>query len=53
MACSCQKNRKQWEVVAEGGKGKVLYTGTEATSKAVARRYEGSIAREKEKAAQP
>ncbi|MFZ4266612.1 hypothetical protein [Streptomyces arboris] len=48
MACSCQKNRKQYEVVAEGGK--VVFTsGNEATTRNVAKRYPGSEVREKPK----
>ncbi|MCX4550598.1 MULTISPECIES: hypothetical protein [unclassified Streptomyces] len=53
MACSCSKKRQQWEVVAAGGKGKVLYSSvSKATSEAVARRYKDSqdaIVREKPK----
>lgn len=48
MACGCQKNRKQYEVVLDDGAGRVVYTSTsEPTAKAVARRYNGSIVREK------
>ncbi|MFJ6014468.1 hypothetical protein [Streptomyces sp. NPDC092952] len=50
MGCSCAKKRQQYEVVADGGNGKVLYSSvSKATSDAVSRRYEGSIVREKEK----
>lgn len=50
MACSCSKQRQQWEVVADDGKGKVLYSSpSKATSDAVSRRYPGSIVREKPK----
>ena len=52
MACACNKNKKQWQVVAEGGNGKVLFTSSsEATSKAVSKRYENSEVREKPKEA--
>ncbi|WP_030236785.1 hypothetical protein [Streptomyces sp. NRRL S-350] len=50
MACGCNKggSSNQWEVVADGGNGKVLFPGgTQATAKAVALRYPGSIARPK------
>jgi hypothetical protein len=47
MACSCNKNRTQYEVVADGGNGKVLYTsGSKHTADAVGKRYAGSIVRE-------
>lgn len=50
MACACQKNRKQYEVVSEAGK--VVYSGTsEPTARAVAKRYPGSKVREKPKTA--
>ncbi|MFD4855145.1 hypothetical protein [Streptomyces atratus] len=48
MACSCQKNRKQYEVVT--AEGKVVFpTSSESTAKAVAKRYPGSTVREKPK----
>lgn len=51
MGCACNKNRKQFEVVADGGNGKVLYTSSvEATARTVAERYVGSIVREQQKA---
>ncbi|WP_331723340.1 hypothetical protein [Streptomyces atratus] len=50
MACSCQKNRKQYEVVA-AGTGKVVFTtGSKPTAESVAKRYPGSEVREKAKA---
>lgn len=52
MACSCSKGKgRQYEVVADGGTGKVLYgpSPSEATCKAVAKRYPNSIVREKPK----
>lgn len=51
MACSCQKNRVQYEVVADDGKGKVLYgpISSEATCQAVSKRYPGSVVRKKGK----
>ncbi|MFD5788582.1 hypothetical protein ACFWH1_18410 [Streptomyces sp. NPDC127037] len=49
MGCACNKNKKQWQVVAEGG-GKVLFTSTsEATARAVAKRYPNSKVQEKPK----
>ncbi|MGW6391213.1 hypothetical protein ACWFR1_12090 [Streptomyces sp. NPDC055103] len=52
MACACQKKRQQFEVVADDGKGKVLFTsGSESTAKAVSNRYPGSAVREKAKPA--
>lgn len=49
MACGCQKGKgQQFEVVADGGTGKVLYTSSSDTSAGVvAARYEGSIVRDK------
>jgi hypothetical protein len=47
MACSCGQKRQQFEVVADGGSGKVLFTGSKATAYAVSRRYENSQVREK------
>ncbi|WP_331756210.1 hypothetical protein OHA04_45720 (plasmid) [Streptomyces sp. NBC_01590] len=52
MACSCQKNRQQWEVVT--AEGKVVFpTGNQTANKAtvdtVAKRYPGSKVREKAK----
>ncbi|MDH6189134.1 hypothetical protein EES44_24330 [Streptomyces sp. ADI96-15] len=50
MACACKGKRQQFEVVAADG-GKVLFTsGSEATAKAVSKRYAGSTVREKPKA---
>ncbi|MFJ7586965.1 hypothetical protein ACIQZO_06135 [Streptomyces sp. NPDC097617] len=50
MACACNSTRKQFEVVADGGSGKVLFTsGSEPTAQAVSKRYENSIVREKPK----
>ncbi|WP_228995227.1 hypothetical protein [Streptomyces sp. DH8] len=52
MGCACAKNRAKFEVVTEGGEGKVVFgPSTEATCKAVSRRYPGSIVREKAAAA--
>ncbi|WP_199570537.1 hypothetical protein [Streptomyces murinus] len=54
MGCSCAKKRQQYEVVADGGKGKVLYSSpSKPTSEAVSRRYAGSIVREKAKEEAP
>ncbi|WP_439082071.1 hypothetical protein [Streptomyces sp. WL006] len=51
MGCACAKNRQKFEVVSEGGAGKVVFgPSTEATCKAVSRRYPGSIVREKDAA---
>ncbi|MGW6456544.1 hypothetical protein ACWF94_11575 [Streptomyces sp. NPDC055078] len=50
MGCACNKGkRQQWEVVADGGDGKVLFgpSSSEATAKAVSKRYAGSVVREK------
>lgn len=50
MACACKGKRQQFEVVADDGSGKVLFTsGSEATAKAVSKRYAGSTVREKPK----
>lgn len=51
MGCACKnKNRTRWEVVTDGGSGKVVFTGAnEATVRAVSRRYKDSIVREKPK----
>ncbi|MBT2453256.1 hypothetical protein [Streptomyces sp. ISL-86] len=50
MGCACNKNKKQWQVVADGGSGRVLFTSTsEATAKAVSKRYENSEVQEKPK----
>ncbi|MFC8723758.1 hypothetical protein [Streptomyces bacillaris] len=54
MACACQKNRnKQYEVVTDGGNGKIVYgpIASEASCKAVSKKYPGSIVRERKKAA--
>lgn len=47
MACSCGQKRQQYEVVANGGSGKVLFTGSKATADAVSKRYAASVVREK------
>lgn len=49
MACGCQKGKQQqFEVVADGGSGKVLFTSSNGdTAKSVAGRYPGSIVRDK------
>ncbi|MFD9422295.1 MULTISPECIES: hypothetical protein [unclassified Streptomyces] len=48
MGCACAKNRQKFEVVTEGGAGKVVFgPSSEATCKAVSGRYPGSIVREK------
>ncbi|MEU2487043.1 hypothetical protein ABZ593_20845 [Streptomyces sp. NPDC012617] len=52
MGCACNKNKKQFQVVADGGSGKVLFTSaSEATAKAVSKRYDNSLVREKPKEA--
>lgn len=53
MACNCQKGKnKQFEVVADGGTGKVLFSSTnEGTARTVAGRYPGSVVRDKSQAA--
>jgi hypothetical protein len=46
MGCNCNKGRQQFEVVADGGAGKVLYTASvESTAQTVSQRYPGSIVR--------
>ncbi|MGX1514027.1 hypothetical protein [Streptomyces collinus] len=46
MGCSCQKNREQFEVVREGGLGKVVFrSGVQSTATTVAARYPSSIVR--------
>jgi hypothetical protein len=46
MGCNCNKGRQQYEVVADGGSGKVLYTSSvESTALTVAERYPGSVVR--------
>ncbi|MET9321991.1 hypothetical protein ABZX75_17620 [Streptomyces sp. NPDC003038] len=48
MPCSCNKKREQFEVVADGGQGKVLFSSSsQPTCEAVAKRYAGSIVRPK------
>lgn len=48
MPCACNKNRQKYEVVTEDGAGKVVFgPSTEATCKAVSKRYPGSVVREK------
>lgn len=47
MGCSCGHRHRQWEVVADGGSGKVLFTGSKATADIVSRRYRNSVVREK------
>lgn len=53
MGCNCgSKNRTTFEVVADGGSGKVLYTSTsKVAADAIANRpqNEGSVVREKAK----
>lgn len=53
MGCACKgKNRTTYEVVADGGNGRVLYTSSsKVAADAVAGRpqYAGSIVREKTK----
>lgn len=52
MGCACNKNRQKYEVVADGGAGKVLFTsGVESTARTVSGRYPGSIVREQQKTA--
>jgi hypothetical protein len=44
MPCSCQKNRDQFEVVREGGTGKVVFrSSVRSTAETVGKRYPGSI----------
>lgn len=46
MGCSCQKGREQFEVVREGGTGKVVFrSGVQSTAVTVAARYPNSIVR--------
>lgn len=46
MPCSCQKNRDQFEVVRDGGLGKVVFrSGVKSTAETVGKRYPGSIVR--------
>ncbi|WP_328638379.1 hypothetical protein [Streptomyces canus] len=46
MGCSCQKNREQFEVVREGGLGKVVFrSGVQSTAVTVSDRYGSSIVR--------
>lgn len=48
MACGCNKKRQEFEVVADGGQGTVLFTSTsEPTARTVAGRYPNSIVRER------
>ena len=50
MGCACNKNKNQWQVVAGDGTERVLFTSTsEATAKAVSKRYANSTVREKPK----
>lgn len=47
MGCACA-NRQKYEVVLDGGAGKVVFgPSSEATCKAVSGRYPGSIVRER------
>lgn len=49
MACSCQKNRKKYEVVSGG---KVVYSSSsKPTADSVSKRYPGSEVREAKPAA--
>ncbi|WP_328427905.1 hypothetical protein [Streptomyces sp. NBC_00443] len=46
MGCSCQKNREQFEVIREGGLGKVVFrSGVQSTAVTVSGRYGSSIVR--------
>ena len=48
MGCSCNKGRKQFEVVTDGGSGKVVFTSaSKPTADTVAKRNPGSMVREK------
>ncbi|MFV2118326.1 hypothetical protein ACE14D_07710 [Streptomyces sp. Act-28] len=47
MGCSCGHERRLWEVVADGGSGKVLFTGSKASADVVSKRYANSVVREK------
>jgi hypothetical protein len=52
MGCACNKNKNQWQVIAGDGTDKVLFTSSsEATAKAVSKRYANSMVREKPKEA--
>jgi hypothetical protein len=54
MGCNCNKGRQQYEVVADGGAGKVLYTSSvESTALTVAERYPGSVVRPQGQATPP
>lgn len=47
MGCACNKGKKKFEVVTEGGKGKTVFdTSVRSTADTVAKRYPGSIVRE-------
>ncbi|XVV34962.1 hypothetical protein ACQPXT_13340 [Streptomyces sp. CA-100214] len=46
MGCSCQKNREQFEVVRDGGLGKVVFrSGVQSTAVTVSGRYGSSVVR--------
>ncbi|QEV03778.1 hypothetical protein CP971_05600 [Streptomyces viridifaciens] len=46
--CACQQGRQQFEVVADGGAGKVLFaSSSKPTAETVSKRYPGSVVREK------
>lgn len=49
MGCGCQKGKgQQFEVVADGGTGKVLYTSSvKSNAKTVSGRYPGSVVQDK------
>lgn len=52
MPCSCQKGRTTWEVVTDGGNGRVIYQSTsKVAAEAIAGRPQnaGSVVREKGK----
>ena len=46
MGCSCNKNREQFEVVRDGGLGRVVFrSGVQSTATSVRKRYPNSIVR--------
>lgn len=46
MGCACNKNRDQFEVVRDGGTGRVVFrSGNQSTALGVAGRYPNSIVR--------
>lgn len=46
MGCACNKNRDQFEVVRDGGTGRVVFrSGNQSTALGVAGRYTNSVVR--------